>query len=431
MHPPSAIGDNPEPMSEIDDEGGAPAAATAGRQPSIATAAPEGRPPTVLQVLPSLEGGGVERGTVDVAVALVEAGWGSVVASAGGAMVRELARHRVAHVTLPLHSKNPLVMRRNIARLRDVIRRYGVDIVHARSRAPAWSARAAARRAGVHFVTTFHGTYGASGGLKRLYNGIMVRGERVIAISDFIARHTIETYRADPARLRVIHRGVDLAVFRPEFVTQERMIDLATRWKLPDDRPIVLLPGRFSRWKGHALMIEALARIGRDDLLCVMVGADTGSDAYIGELTALAKRRGVESRVRFVDFCRDMPAAYMLSDAVVSASLRPEAFGRTLAEGLALGRPVVGPAHGGALEIIEEGRTGWLFTPGNPESLAAALDAALSVTPEARRRLAAEAMRFVGEKLSKTRMCADTLAVYAEVLDDAPVAEGAAAPAAP
>ena len=418
------LGDNRAlmPASETDSETASGEPQLDPGQASITSGLQETRLPVVLQVLPALEGGGVERGTVDVAIALAQAGWGAVVASEGGAMVRELARAGVTHVELPLASKNPFVMRANIERIQRVIEDYGVDIVHARSRAPAWSAEAAAKRTGAHFVTTFHGTYNDRPFPKRYYNAVMARGERVIAISEFIARHAIERYKVDPARIRIIHRGVDVNLFDPDNVTQQRIIQLAGRWHLPDDRKIILLPGRVSNWKGHDLMIEALARLGRRDVLCVMAGADNGDSAFMERLAALARSRDVGDLVRFTEFYRDMPAAYMLSDVVVSCAVKPEAFGRTLAEAGAMGRPVVGPAHGGALEIVDEGITGWLYKPGNSESLATALHAALALKAEARYRLAAEAMRRVRANFVIDRMCAETLAVYAEVLEEANLA---------
>ena len=399
----------------------------AGLDPNTETVPPEGRLPAVLQVLPRLDGGGVERGTVDIAIALKEAGWEVVVASAGGAMVRNLERHDIEHVVLPLHSKNPFVMRANVFRLARLINARGIDIVHARSRAPAWSAEIAARRTGAHFVTTFHGTYSAGTALKRRYNAVMTRGERVIAISDFIARHMEEVYGVDPARVRMIHRGVDIDIFSPGRVTQERMVQLANAWKLPDDRYVILMPGRFARWKGHELLIEALARLGRRDVLCVMVGADTASSDYLAVIEKRARERGVLELIRFVDFTRDLPAALMLSDAVVSASTRPEAFGRTLVEALAMGRPVVGPNHGGAAEIISEGHTGWLFTPGNSESLSRALHTALALNSGARHLLADEAMRQVRDNFSNARMCEKTMDVYSEILFGEETGEDAAA----
>ena len=404
-----------------------PIAGAAGADPSTEVTVPERCLPVVLQVLPELEGGGVERGTIDIAIALKEAGWGSLVASAGGAMVRVLARHEVAHVTLPLQSKNPFVMRANVGRLARVIRNYGVNIVHARSRAPAWSAEAAAKRTDARFITTIHGTYAASSLLKRRYNAVMARGERVIAISRFMAAHIRDTYELDPARLRMIYRGVDFDMFAPGNVTQERMVRIANDWNLPDDRQVILMPGRFSRRKGHRLLVEALARLGRRDVVCVMVGADTASGDYLAAIEKRARECRVLELVRFVDFTRDLPAAYMLSDVVVSASTRPEAFGRTLAEALAMGRPVVGPDHGGTKEIVAQGRTGWLFEPGDAESLAAALRAAISLNSGARHRLAEEAMGAIRGHFTNQRMCAATLKVYQEVLSGENTGEGAAA----
>jgi len=404
-----------------------PGPSAVGAEPSIQGRKPEGRAPTVLQVLPELDGGGVERGTIDVAIALKKTGWGSVVASAGGPMVGALKRHDIPHETLPLHSKNPFVMRANVGRLASLAESYGVDILHARSRAPAWSAEAAARRTGAHFVTTIHGTYATNGSFKRRYNAVMTRGERVIAISQFIADHVKATYDMDPARLRIIHRGVDTEVFAPTKVTQERMVQLAAGWKLPDDRQVILMPGRFSRWKGHLVLVEALSRLGREDVLCVMVGANTSSADYLSKIEKQARQLDVLGLLRFVDFTRDLPAAYMLSDVVVSASTRPEAFGRTLAEALAMGRPVVGPDHGGSKEIVTPGETGWLFTPGNAESLAQALHAALSLNSGARHRLAEEAMRGIRSNFTNARMCAEILAVYEEVMIGAGAGTGAAA----
>ena len=225
-----------------------------------------GQQPVVMQVVPALETGGVERGTVDVAAALTEAGWRSLVVSSGGRMVREVLRAGAEHIELPVHSKNPMVMRGNVERLSALIREHGVDIVHARSRAPAWSARRAARSAGSRFVTTIHAPYNLGLPLKRLYNSVMADGDRVIAISGFIARHALETYKADPERIRVIHRGIDIDHFDPAKVSAERVIKLSTDWRLEDGVPTVMLPGRLTRWKGQAVLIEAIARLERTDI---------------------------------------------------------------------------------------------------------------------------------------------------------------------
>jgi glycosyltransferase involved in cell wall biosynthesis len=375
--------------------------------------------PVVLQVVPSLETGGVERGTVDVAAAVVAAGGVAVVASSGGVMVRELERAGGIHVTLPVHSKNPVVMARNVARLRHLIEDYGVDIVHARSRAPAWSARAAARRTAKPFVTTFHGTYGHGNAVKRWYNSVMTRGDLVIAISDFIADHIRETYRVAGDRVRVIHRGVDLDLLSPDRVSAERVIQLAKRWSLTEGMPVVMLPGRLTRWKGQALLIEALARLGRHDIRCVLVGSDQGRRRYRAQLERLVRRRRLESVVLFAGDCRDMPAAYMLADVVVSASTDPEAFGRVAAEAQAMGRPVAASDHGATRETVLAGRTGWLYPPGKADALAQAIGEALALTTGERERLAEVAIAHTRANFSKEKMCAEVLAVYEELLQAA------------
>ncbi|MBI3708352.1 MAG: glycosyltransferase family 4 protein [Proteobacteria bacterium] len=375
--------------------------------------------PTVLQVLPSLVTGGVERGTVDIAAALVQAGWRAVVASAGGSMVREVERVGAKHVALRVDSKNPLVVRKNVGRLLDIIARFDIDIVHARSRAPAWSAYRAAQRAGKPFITTFHGTYNAGNRLKRWYNSVMTRGTRVIAISEFIGAHVVAEYGVDPARVRVIPRGIDLTRFDPRRVAAERVIRLAKDWRLPDGAPIIMLPGRLTRWKGQTVLIEALARLGRRDICCLLIGSDQGRVSYRKELLRLIRARDLEGVVRAVDHCRDMPAAFMLADVVVSASTDPEAFGRIVAEAQAMGRPVIAPDHGGAREIVVPGETGWLVQPGDVEALTAALDEALTLDRAQREVLFVRAIERVRSRFNREAMCAATLDIYSEVLAEA------------
>ncbi len=379
------------------------------------------RQPVVLQVLPSLATGGVERGTVEVAQALVDAGWTAIVASSGGPMVRELLRVGAEHVTLPAESKNPLIMRANVGRLEALIRGRGVDIVHARSRAPAWSALAAANRTGAHFVTTFHGTYNRGWfGLKRLYNAVMTRGERVIAISNFISDHIQTVYGLGPDRIRIIPRGVDLNRFDQHRVSPERIIALAQKWRLPDGYRVIMLPGRLTRWKGQEVLIEALSLLGRHDVRCLLVGSDQGRSGYRTELTDLIRRRGLTDVVHIIDECNDMPAAYMLTDVVVSASTDPEAFGRVVVEAQAMGRPVIATDHGAPRETVLPGRTGWLASPDDPQALADALTLFLELDPVERGTMAQVAMEFVRENFSRERMCAATLDVYREVLGEIP-----------
>ena len=382
---------------------------------TIVPVASTGRPPVVLQVLPSLVSGGAERGTVELAGALVEAGWTSYVASCGGPLESEIARAGATHLTLPLASKNPLVMRRNTVEFVRLIRQFGVDIVHARSRAPAWSACAAAHATGRRFVTTFHNAYGARTALKRRYNSVMARGDRVIAISDFVADHAASVYGVGRDRLRTIPRGVDLEIFDSTRVGAQRIINLARQWRLPDGMPVVMLPGRLTRWKGGLDFIEAVAKLGRRDVCCVLAGSEQ-RPGFRRELEAAIIDTGLPGIFRIVEECRDMPAAYMLADVVVSASRDPEGFGRIIIEAQAMGRPVIATAHGGARETIVPGVTGWLVPPRDPAALAGAIGEVLSITVEERQQLAQRSIGHIAARYTRQAMCAGTIRVYEELL---------------
>lgn len=374
----------------------------------------KGRPPAVLQIVPSLVSGGAERGTVELAEALAAAGWTSYVASSGGPLTAEIARAGATHLTLPLAAKNPLVIRWNGLRLARLIRRLGIDIVHARSRAPAWSARAAARATGRHFVTTFHNAYDTDLPFKRWYNSVMAEGERVIAISDFVAAYAARVYGVGPERLRTIPRGVDLALFDPQRIGLYRLTALAHAWRLPDGMPVALLPGRLTRWKGGLDFIAALAALPTE--ICgVMVGAEQ-HPGFRAELEAAVAHHGLGSRFRIAEDCRDMPAAYLLADVVAAPSRDPEGFGRVVVEAQAMGRPVVATDHGGARETIVPGETGWLVPAGNAPALAAAIGAALALAPAARHSLGARARAHVAERFTREAMCARTIDVYEELL---------------
>lgn len=384
-------------------------------QPNIASTTPEPRrSPAVLQVLPRLDQGGVERGTVEVAGALIKAGWRAVVASAGGRMTAEILRSGAEHVELPLATKNPAMILLNAVRLARLIEDRNIDIVHARSRAPAWSAMLAAHRTGRAFVTTFHNAYGAESWAKRRYNSVMARGDRVIAISRFVAAHAAATYGVGEDRIRIIERGVDLDNFQPDRIAQTRLVQLARAWRLPDGVPVIMLPGRLTRWKGQEILIEALSLLDRRDLLCLFLGS--GRERYRKALQRLISARALDGRCHFIDHCDDMPAAYMLADVVVSASTRPEGFGRVIAEALAMGRPVIATNHGGGNEIISPGVTGWLVRPGDAKALARALSEALALGPGARASLARQAIASVAGRFSRDAMTQRTISVYEEVL---------------
>jgi len=393
--------------------------ADAETQSSHSAPEPDAKAPAVMQVLPRLETGGVERGTVDITTALTAAGRRAIVVSAGGPMVREIERAGGVHITLPVDSKNPLTMRKNVAALTEVIADNKVGLVHARSRAPAWSARPAAERANVPFITTFHGTYNFSNPAKKAYNAIMAKGERVIAISEFIGRHVAEQYDVPEDRIRVIPRGIDLDAFNPEAVSAERMIQLAQAWRLPDDSPVVMLPGRLTRWKGQSVLIEAARRLARPDVRVLLVGDDQGRTGYREELESQIGRIGAEGIIHLTGPCRDMAAAYMLADVVVSASTDPEAFGRVAAEAHAMGRPVIASDHGGARETVIAGETGWLVPPGDADALAQTLRTALTMTGGERETVARRAIAHIRDNYTKPQMCAATLAVYDELIPPA------------
>lgn len=372
--------------------------------------------PVIMQIIPVLGPGGAEQGCIDIAAELVQSGAQALVVSNGGSRLHELARTGAVHINLPVDSKNPLIMWKNISALRSIIRRYNVDIVHARSRAPAWSALQACKKTNARFMTTCHAPYNIESEGKRFYNSSIARGERVIAISETVARYLRDNYKLDESRIRVIPRGVALEKFHPTSVTPERLIALSRQWRIPDGANIIMMPGRITRWKGHHILIEAVARLGRRDIFCVIIGSDQGRSEYRKELEETIQHKGLGGRVRIVDHCNDMPAAYMLATVVVSASTDPEGFGRVPVEAQAMGRPVIATDHGGAQETIIRGETGWLVTPGDPAALEAAIHEALALNPTQRAILATRAMAHVAANFTREQMADRTLNVYAELL---------------
>lgn len=372
--------------------------------------------PTILQVIPELSAGGAEQGCVDVAHAVVDQGWNSILVSNGGDRVHEVTRRKTVHISMPVHSKNPLTIWRNIARLRKIIREYRVDIIHARSRAPAWSCYFAAKAEGIPFVTTCHAAYKYESNWKRRYNSVMAKGERVISISHFITDYLKKSYGLHESRIRLAFRGIDMSKFHPNMVTPERMIALAHEWRIPDGASVILMPGRISRIKGHHFLIEAMARLQREDVVCVFVGSDQGRKGYVDELHDTIDALGLSGRVRIVNHCKDMPTAYMLATVVVCASMVPEGFGRVPVEAQAMGRATIATSHGATGETIKAGQTGWLVEPGNVEELVGALDHALSLTHAERSYLATSAMNHVAQHFTVEHMCHAVLETYRELL---------------
>ena len=372
--------------------------------------------PVVLQIIPCLGAGGAEQGCIDVASGLVQSGAKSIVMSHGGYRVPEIIRNGSVHIDIPVDSKNPFVMWCNIRRIKKIISDMKVDIVHVRSRAPAWSAWKACQTTKAKFMTTCHAPFNISGSAKKFYNSSIARGEIVIAISNYIRDYLLQNYDIAEKNIRTIHRGVAIEKFHPSAVAPTHMIKLSEQWRLPDGCCIVMMPGILTRWKGQLILIDAISKLKRDDVFCVMVGDDQGRSDYRAEIESAILEKKLEGRVRIIGQCHDMPAAYMLSNVVISASTDPEGFGRVPIEAQAMGKPIIATNHGGAKETIIDGETGWLVPPSDPDALAQAIEAALSMEPEKKSIMATKAMMHVAEHFTKTNMVEQTLDVYAELL---------------
>ena len=370
----------------------------------------------ILQVLPRLETGGVEQVVVELTEAVARTGARAFVASQPGRLVRAVERAGGRHVEIDLESRNPLKILAAARRLARLIRAERISLVHAHSRAPAIAARLAARRCGVPFVTTYHGAYGQRGPLKARYNAVMASGDRVIAISGFIADLVRARHGVGADRLRIVPGGVDCAKFDPDAVGGRRMEALARAWPLPDGAPVIMLPARLTGWKGQRVAIEALARMRHRDPILLLVGAAQGREAYRRSLVETIRRLDLVPRVVFAGDCADMPAAYKLADIVVNASTDPEAFGRTIVEAQAMRRIAIATDHGAARETIRHGETGWRTRPGDAADLAAALDSALDLPPESRLAMGEAARAYVAEFYSIAAMQNGNLAVYDELL---------------
>lgn len=375
------------------------------------------KPLVILQILPELNSGGVERGTVEIAKAGLALGHKMLVASAGGQMVTSLENAKITHIKLPLDSKNPFVIWANIRRIKNIINEYNVDVVHARSRAPAWSAYFAAKKAKCHFITTFHGTYSIGNPFKRAYNSIMAKGEVVIAISEFIKNHIIENYNVDESKIRVVQRGVDLSHFTRDKVHKFRIINMVEKYRIELDVPVILMPGRFTRWKGQSCLIDALSHIKDEKFVCILAGYDKKHENYYKELEKQVKELGLFHKVRMIGEVKDMPALYSLSDIVISASTRPEAFGRVAVEGQAMEKMVVATSHGGSCESVIDGKTGWLVAPGDVQELSLVLRNLLNIETEKRLDITSKARKNIENNFSLDNMVKKTFAIYNEVLE--------------
>ncbi len=378
---------------------------------------------TILQIVPRLDAGGAERTTLDVAAAIVQAGGRALVACEGGRLVSELQVLGGVWLPFPAGSKNPLKMLLNVRKLARLIVDERVDIVHARSRAPAWVALGATRLVERPLATTYHGAYAGGSALKLRYNSVMARGDAVIANSRFTADMIVKLYPFAREKLRVIHRGSDLRAFSPGAVDPARVTELRQAWGVAPHERIVLLAARLTGWKGQRVVIEAAAKLKPDGVRFILAGDAQGRDGYVKELDRLIEARGLKGVVSRVGHCADMPAAFLAASVVAVPSTEPEAFGRSAVEAQAMGTPVVVSNLGAVPETVlappevgAEARTGWRAPAGDVDALAQALNSALSLGASAREALARRARDHVERHFSLEQMTRETLSVYVDLL---------------
>ena len=372
----------------------------------------------ILQVLPALGQGGVERGTIEIASALTAAGIPNAVASAGGRLVQALDECGSEHLLLPIDKKNPFTLRKCAKKLAEYCEKEGVTLMHVRSRAPAWAVKWASEMCGVKWIATYHGVYGTSPRLFKIpYNRIMLKGERTIAVSDYVRRHILENYSGvDPEKIVRIYRGAATDVFRPDAVPKEDAEAKKTKqYGFEADRPVITIPGRLTRLKGQEVFFAALSMMRNRRFGVLVLGSDQGRVEYSDQLRTIAGKLSDETRVVFRDHTSQMQVVYALSDIVVNASTQPESFGRTITEAQASGCLVLATAHGGACETVKDGETGFLVPPGDAKAMAEKLDEMLEMSEEAKARMRAAAVESVRSNFSTARMCEETLALYREL----------------
>ncbi len=370
--------------------------------------------PRTLQVLPVLESGGVEKATLDWVRILCNCFPKTpvFVASAGGRLVKDLEVLGVKHFTLPLDSKNPYKMWANAQALQQMIQDHSLQLVHARSRAPAWGALWAARRLKIPFLTTYHGVYNSHNGLKRFYNSVMARGDKVIAISQYVAQHIQQQHGSLNPAISVIPEGIDTDIFDPDKITIQQINDLRQSWDIPTGRFLILLPGRLTRWKGQEVLAKALRLLTDLPICAVFLGSDQGRSNYTEHLRQLTQ--GLE--VRFIDGCDTMSIAYAAADVVLSCSIEEEAFGRVTAEALAMARPYIGTNLGATPELCLDEQTGLLVHPSDANALAQKIREVFYLIPEHKNEMGHAARRHIVENFSLDKMAKATLEVYFDLI---------------
>jgi glycosyltransferase involved in cell wall biosynthesis len=378
----------------------------------------------VLQVIPKLGYGGAETGCYDIAHYLSENNCGSFIVTSGGELLKFVDKKKVKVIRLPVHSKNPLLIFFNSLVLVGVILLNDISIVHARSRAPAWSCFLATMITGRKFVTTFHGTYNFNNNLKKFYNSVMVRSNLIIAGSNFIFSHIKDNYSKYldvKKRLLVIFRGINVDYFDPTTKLESDEKKLLKKWEIEKDKKIILLPGRLTAWKGQEIFIEAInlvnIELGYEAFYSIILGSHQGRDMYKKKLIRLTEQYRMNKQVRFIDHCKDMALAYKVSDIVVSASIEPEAFGRVAVEAQSMEKPLIASDIGGSNETVVDEKTGFLFESGNAKSLSQKILKVLNLDETSLKSVGVEGRKNIIQKFNVEKMCFSTYSEYKRIIN--------------
>ena len=378
----------------------------------------------VLQVIPKLGYGGAETGCFDLAHYLYENDYKSYIATSGGPLLKYLNKKKVKLFRLPVQSKNPILIIINSIILFFIIIIYNIDIVHARSRAPAWSCFIATKLTRRKFVTTFHGTYNFNTSIKKWYNSVMVRSDLLIAGTNFIFSHIQNNYSKylnPKKRFLVIFRGINLDYFNPKRIKENDKQLLKKKWNIDENKKIILLPGRLTSWKGQEMFIEAISKLKNDTsdnhFVAVILGSDQGRKIYKKKLLRLVEQHRLSNDIIFVEHLDLMPIAYEISDIIVSASIEPEAFGRVSVEAQAMEKPIIASDIGGSNETIVSGKTGFLFEAGNSKHLSEKLNEVLNLSEVTRNGIGAEGRKNVIAKFNVEKMCNSTYSEYNKLIN--------------
>ena len=378
----------------------------------------------VLQVIPRLGYGGAETGCYDLAHYLHEQKCKSYILTSGGELIKYIDRKKVKLIRLPVHSKNPFMIIINSIAIIALILFFNISVVHARSRAPAWSCYIATKITRRKFVTTFHGTYNFKSSIKKFYNSIMVKSDLLIAGSNFIFSHISENYKKflnSKKKFLVIFRGINTEYFDADIIKDKDVEKLKSTWKIENNKKIILLPGRLTAWKGQEMFIEAINLFSLNnpelDFVAVILGDDQGRTVYRKKLERLVEQFKLTQKIKFVDNCNVMPVAYYISDVVVSSSIEPEAFGRVSVEAQSMKKPIIASNIGGSKGTVIDNKTGLLFESGNPKSLCDKLNEIIKLDSLTLDLMGREARKNVINRFNIEKMCLNTYSEYKKLLN--------------